>query len=155
MALRITRAQAKALQTGGASQPKKPKLKTPLTAWRNKPRVYKIGGKPLAKPHLKQMFRAFGIPDPLCEYIFTTERGWRFDFAWPNGKIALEVEGGIWTRGRHTRGKGFFADMEKYNRAMILGWRVLRCSPDDLVSWMAGYMLREFFVDEDEKRMRP
>lgn len=52
--------------------------------------------------------------------------------AWPDQKLALEVEGGVWTGGRHTRGKGYLADMEKYNRATVLGWRVIRCTPSTL-----------------------
>lgn len=68
----------------------------------------------------------------LAEHPFDTERKWRFDFAFPPMKLALEVEGGAWTNGRHTRGSGFIKDMEKYNRAATLGWRILRCVPNDL-----------------------
>lgn len=60
------------------------------------------------------------------EYRFHDKRRWRFDFAWPEKKIAVEIEGGVWTGGRHTRGAGFIADAEKYNTAALLGWRVLR-----------------------------
>jgi len=60
------------------------------------------------------------------EYRFHPERKWQFDFALPERKIALEVEGGIWSSGRHTRGGGFDADCEKYNAAAMMGWRVLR-----------------------------
>lgn len=45
---------------------------------------------------------------------------------------ALEVEGGIWTRGAHGRGSGIVRDIEKYNEAVALGWKVLRCQPQDL-----------------------
>jgi len=65
------------------------------------------------------------------EYKFCSSRKWRFDFAIPSHKIAVEIEGGIWTGGRHTRGQGFIDDMEKYNEAAILGWRVLRFQPKE------------------------
>lgn len=75
---------------------------------------------------------AQGIPSPVAEHRFHSVRQWRFDFAWPAHKIALEVEGGVWTGGRHTRGAGFLKDVEKYNAAAALGWRVLRCTPSTL-----------------------
>lgn len=52
-------------------------------------------------------------------------------------KIAIEIEGGAWTRGRHTRGAGFIRDMEKYNHAALLGWRVLRFTPQDVLTGKA------------------
>jgi very-short-patch-repair endonuclease len=45
---------------------------------------------------------------------------------WP---ILIEIDGGSWVAGRHTRGKGFEADMEKLNAAALLGYRVLRFTP--------------------------
>jgi len=72
------------------------------------------------------------LPEPVFEYRFHPTRKWRFDLAWPDYLVALEVEGGIWTGGRHGRGEGMAADMEKYNAATCLGWRVLRVQPADL-----------------------
>ena len=74
--------------------------------------------------------RAHRLPEPIPEYQFHPTRKWRFDYAWPLHKLALEVEGGIWTQGRHTRGAGALADMEKYSEAAILGWRLLYVTPD-------------------------
>ncbi len=60
------------------------------------------------------------------EYRFDAERMWRFDFAIPELKIGIEVEGGIHSGGRHTRASGYTKDMEKYNAASQQGWTVLR-----------------------------
>jgi hypothetical protein len=73
-----------------------------------------------------------GLPAPEAEHRFAAPRRWRFDFAWPAYRVALEVEGGVWTGGRHTSGAGFVRDMEKYNAAGGLGWIVLRCMPKTL-----------------------
>ena len=66
------------------------------------------------------------------EYKFHPTRKWRFDFAIPDYKVALEVEGGVWTGGRHTSSTGFLKDIEKYNMATLMGWKVLRTTPDEL-----------------------
>ena len=63
------------------------------------------------------------------EHRFHPTRRWRFDFAFVAQRLAVEVEGGVWTGGRHTRGYGYAADCEKYNEATRLGWRVLRFVP--------------------------
>jgi very-short-patch-repair endonuclease len=66
----------------------------------------------------------------LKEYKFHPERKWRFDFALIDHKIAIEIEGGTWTGGRHVRAAGYRNDCEKYNEAVKLGWRVLRYTSD-------------------------
>lgn len=76
------------------------------------------------------------------ELRFHPTRRWRFDYAIPDYKIAVEVEGGVWTGGRHTSPKGFLGDIEKYNTATVMGWRILRTVPDELVSAKLLKMLR-------------
>ncbi len=66
------------------------------------------------------------------EHRFHPKRMWRFDYAIPEHKIAIEVEGGVWTGGRHTRPQGFLGDIAKYNTATLMGWRVFRVTPEDL-----------------------
>ena len=63
---------------------------------------------------------------PVREFKFHPVRRWRFDFAFPERMCAVECEGAVWTGGRHTRGSGFIADLEKYNAAAALGWFVFR-----------------------------
>ena len=63
------------------------------------------------------------------EFRFHPVRRWRFDFAIPELKLAIEIEGGSWTQGRHTRGKGYQGDIEKYNTAQLMGWKILRYTP--------------------------
>ena len=81
-----------------------------------------------------ELLRQHRLPQPVTEFRFDPARRWRFDYAWVDARLALEVEGGVWTHGRHTRGAGFLADIEKYNRATILGWRLLRTTPDALLT---------------------
>lgn len=101
------------------------------------------------------------IPMPQREFKFNDQRGWRFDFAWPSQKLALEIEGDTRGRavichacgarvrsvgtagklgrelrlgGRHTRATGFQSDCDKYNTATALGWSILRFTSEDLTS---------------------
>lgn len=69
------------------------------------------------------------LPPPQTEYRFHPTRRWRFDLAWPEAKVAVELDGGVWTRGRHVRAKGYEADLEKINAAIERGWVVLRYTP--------------------------
>lgn len=68
-----------------------------------------------------------GFPRPTAEYKFCDWRKFRFDWAWPELRVGVEVDGGAWLAhgGRHA-GDG---DREKLNLAAQLGWRVLRYSP--------------------------
>jgi len=63
------------------------------------------------------------------ELVFHPVRMWRFDFASPVARVALEIEGGIWMQGRHNRGAGMIADMHKYNAAVGEGWKLIRVTP--------------------------
>jgi very-short-patch-repair endonuclease len=76
------------------------------------------------------------------EFRFHPIRKWRYDYAILEHKIALEVEGGVWTEGRHTRPRGFLGDIEKYNSGTIMGWMILRTTPDRLLTKGTIDMLR-------------
>jgi hypothetical protein len=98
--------------------------------------------------------RAVGLPEPIRELRFAAEyvgkgpglrerlaaaglKDWRFDFCWPDLMFAVEVEGGTWVSGRHSRGAGFEADAIKYGEAMRLGWAVYRCTTGIIKSGQA------------------
>lgn len=82
-----------------------------------------------AEERLARLLEWAKVVPPVREFVFAAPRKWRFDFAWPDRMIGLEVEGGIWISGGHSRGKGYEANCEKYNEAAIRGWRLIRVTP--------------------------
>lgn len=74
------------------------------------------------------------------EYRFHPERRFRFDYALPDYQIAIEIQGGTWTRGKHVRGKGYERDCEKLNLAQSMGWRVLWYTPQMIENDLAGFI---------------
>jgi len=77
--------------------------------------------------------------EPQREFIFCPGRKWKFDFCFPLLRLAIELEGGV------HRIKGRFAgDVEKYNKATLMGWKLLRYTKEmviagtaiDEVEWM-------------------
>jgi very-short-patch-repair endonuclease len=78
-----------------------------------------------------------GLPAPVAEYRFHPTRKWRLDWCWPTEKVALEVEGGAWIGGRHTRGAGYLKDCEKYNELACAGYRLLRVTPKEIANGVA------------------
>lgn len=86
---------------------------------------------------------------PEREYRFLEGRKWAFDFAWPDFHLAVEIEGGTaFGKSRHSRGKGFEEDARKYNKATILGWRVLRFTTNQVATAEAIDFVREALKDE-------
>lgn len=72
-------------------------------------------------------------PEWWREHRFHPERKWRFDFAWPNQMLAVEIQGGIYMKkGGHTSVTGFQRDCDKFNAGVILGWRILKFTPKDV-----------------------
>jgi hypothetical protein len=90
-----------------------------------------------------ELLASKGIDGWCREYKFCPDRKWRFDVAFVEKKVAVEVEGGHWVNGRHNRGAGFAADCIKYSQAAVLGWRVLRFTTDQVKSGMALRMLQQ------------
>lgn len=75
-----------------------------------------------------------GLPRATPEHRIVEGRKFAWDWAWPEQKVCLEVQGGNWARGAHARGAGLLRDYEKLNLATCQGWRCLMVTPDQLCS---------------------
>jgi hypothetical protein len=83
------------------------------------------------RPTIDALCKADKLPMPVFEFRFASPRRWRFDVAWPllPRPVALEVQGGLFVRGRHVRGAALLKEHEKLNAAARYGYRVLFCTP--------------------------
>jgi len=113
-----------------------------------RPAAKKTGvvARPFAASKLEAQFlfqcRAVGLDLPAREVKFHPDRKWRIDFSWVHPKnsvrlIGLEIDGGVFSGGRHTRGTGFTADCEKLNEANLLGWTIFRATAAHVKNGMA------------------
>lgn len=105
--------------------------------------------------HDKVLAQLVGFPDPATEQLFHPKRKWRFDYAWEEQKLALEIHGGIHTGGRHTRGRGFVEDRAKMNEATLLGWTVLEVTPEHIKSGQLRAWLLAAFNQDPDQRTKP
>ena len=99
--------------------------------------------------------RALKLAEPEAEYRFHPVRKWRFDYAWPAQKLALEVQGAIFINGRHTRGAALLKEHEKLNTAAALGWRVLFVTPKQVANGEAMQFVEQALhgaLPKDETR---
>lgn len=78
----------------------------------------------------------------VAEYRFHTRRKWRFDYAIPAYRIAIEIDGGVWVYGRHNRAEGYIADLQKFNEAAAAGWLVLKFTPQQQFTRYALDLIR-------------
>ena len=78
-------------------------------------------------------WRGIGGPEPLRQYRFAERSRYAFDFCWYQPQtLAVEINGGQWTKSGHSSGKGLQRDSKKSNLAIELGWRVLTFVTDDM-----------------------
>jgi hypothetical protein len=68
------------------------------------------------------------------EFQFAPPRKWRFDYCHVVSRVAIELEGGTYSNGRHVRGVGYTNDAIKYNEAISRGWAVLRFTTEMLAA---------------------
>ncbi len=94
-------------------------------------------GIPIAALSLARQCELSGLPMPVEEFRFHSVRRWRFDYAFIAQRLAVEIDGGGFVNGRHSRGSGIEKDCEKLAEALALGWRVLRVTPKHVKSGQA------------------
>lgn len=94
---------------------------------------------------------ALGVPVFACQYQFAKPRRWRADFAWPEYRLIVEVDGAVWANGRHTRGSGRVRDMERDNWCALHGWRVLRYTTAQAEDGTAAAEIAAFLEGENAK----
>lgn len=126
-------------------------LPTPTQRGKNTKRTAPHG--PTAAEHLfAAACAAHGLPVPVAEYAFAERLGrkWRFDWLF-DGWLAVEICGGVWTRGHHSRGQSQIDDMEKRNTAQILGYCVLEFTPQQIEDGSAFAVVREALASSEER----
>lgn len=99
---------------------------------RNKPRSRERRVKATPGRLFEALCVAAGLREPVPEFCFAPPRKWRFDWAWPEAKVAIEQQGGIFSGGRHVRGPALVREYEKLNAAACLGWRILFVLPEQM-----------------------
>lgn len=124
--MRFSEAQAKTLLGRFYAPPVAKKAKKPAA-----PKQPSVGESELMK-HFKAHKIAYKY-----EFKFCPHRRWKSDFRILGTSILVEVEGGTWSGGRHTRGKGYEQDCEKYSWAAANGWIVLRYTTQQVNSGSA------------------
>lgn len=76
--------------------------------------------------NFEAQWRLLDGPPLQKEFYFCPDRQWRSDYLVIGTKVLIELEGGVFSGGRHIRAKGFVNDAFKYNQACILGYRLIR-----------------------------
>lgn len=127
MPIRMKPEEARKMGLEGVKKPKLPKVQQKVA-----PSVFIAACK------------AHGLPEPVPEFMFHQKRMWKFDWAWKNLGVALEIEGGIFGRGKacpickrrpvgaHSSIQRLLSDMTKYREAAISGWKVIRVTPSEV-----------------------
>lgn len=86
------------------------------------------------KTVVRDYYLSEGLPQPVFEFCFYEGRKWRFDISFPDHKVAVEVQGGIFSGGAHVRGPALLKEYEKANYAAASGWLLLHTIPRDVAT---------------------
>lgn len=129
-----------------------PKTTKPITKPRKLPKSKKTRQKQPKYDAFCLLLRQHLGVEVVAEHRFHHTRMWRFDYAIPSHRIAIEIDGGVWIEGRHNRPKGYIADLDKFNNAAALGWRVLKFTPQQQFTMKALRLIQATIKGEDETK---
>jgi hypothetical protein len=120
--------------------------------------------RPSKADRLIRMLTEDGLGPFETEWAFAKAigRGWLFDIAWPHLRVAVEIEGGIFGKGKadggepcklcgespkgaHGTATGILRDIEKYNAGLMLGWRIYRV-PTHAITWETIHTIRQLLA---------
>lgn len=74
-------------------------------------------------------------------------KDYRFDFAWPMSKVAVEINGSIWRKGGHNTGSGLIRDYDKLNTAQMQGWNVFIFTTEQVKNGEAASTIENVFKE--------
>jgi len=106
-------------------------------------------------PDIETIWKIAGLPLPQCEVSFHARRKWRIDYFWPEFRLAVEIQGGMFIKGRHVTGTGSVGDMEKFNHLTLCGIRLLCFTPRQVKSGYATVFIRAFLRGETDPNLPP
>jgi hypothetical protein len=117
-----------------------------------KRRVSIHGGESLAEDVLLNRISMLRLPKPETQVKLIPGRRFRFDVVWPEYKVAVELQGGVYRNGRHVRGAGYESDAEKSALAQALGYMVLYVTPQQVRKGVAGVLIMQALESRGWKR---
>lgn len=101
---------------------------------------HNIGRGERERPIFLAICKEVGLPQPAWEWGFAHPRRYRFDYCWPESRVAIEIIGGLFVQGAHSRGAHQLSDMEKANLAAERGWMMLYTVPGKGDARMPGLL---------------
>lgn len=130
--MKLNRSLKKALQEAGASKGQLDPMNALRKRWE------------LNRTIFDEWCKKEGLPKPEYEYLFAPPRKWRFDIAFSGSRfgVAVEIQGGLFSGGRHVRGPALLKEYEKINEAQILGYKVLFVTPKQIDSGEAMSLVK-------------
>jgi len=113
-----------------------------------KPKAQRSG---YSLPVVLAFFAECGLPEPVPEFRFHPERLWRFDFCFVEQRLAIEVNGGLFSSGAHVRGAALIREYGKLNQAAVMGFRVMFFTPDQICLVETSELIRQALFTEKQK----